>query len=196
MGKLREYVIPFTGLSIGKHTYEFDIDKKFFDVYGTELINSGQIKVVLDLTKSANMLLLEFTHTGVFDTECDRCLNNIQMPIEGKNKVVIKFGTVSGDESDDVFVLPVEAHEIDVAPLIYEFIGLTVPYRRVPAECDETDRYCDTEIGNRISGIILTGDQDEEEIIEPEPDPRWQKLKGLLDESKENKDNKNNSKKK
>jgi uncharacterized metal-binding protein YceD (DUF177 family) len=181
-------VIPFTGLSIGKHTYEFDIDKKFFDVYGTELIHSGQIKVVLDLSKSANMLLLEFSHKGVFYTECDRCLNDIEMPIEGKNKVVIKFGTESGDESDEIFVLPTEAHEIDVAPLIYEYIGISVPYRRVPADCDETDKYCDTEIGNRLSGIILTGDDEEDEIIEPEPDPRWQKLKNLLDDN--NNDNK------
>jgi hypothetical protein len=63
-----------------------------------------------------------------------------------------------------------------------------VPYRRVPADCDETDKYCDTEIGNRLSGIILTGDDEEDEITEPEPDPRWQKLKNLLDDN--NNDNK------
>lgn len=191
MGKLGEYVIPFTGLSIGKHTYEFDIDKKFFDQYGTELVQSGNIHVVLELTKSANMLSLEFKHKGYIDAECDRCLNDIQLPIEGSNRVVIKFGDQTGDESDDIIVLPKDAYEIDIAPLVYEFIGITVPYRRVPAECDAEDKYCDTEIGNRISGII-TGDEeeDEESFNEPEPDPRWQKLKNLLDNKEDNNNNK------
>lgn len=188
MSKLSEYVIPFTGLSIGKHTYEFDIDKKFFDVYGNELVASGDIKVVLDLTKSASMLLLEFKHSGMIDTECDRCLNAIQLPVEGQQRVVIKFGEAGIDDSDEIYVLPKEAHEIDVAGLIYELIGVSIPYRRVPDDCDENDKYCDSEIGNRVAGIIIG---DEEDTIEPEPDPRWQKLKNLLDDNNNN----NNSKK-
>lgn len=195
MGKLSEYVIPFTGLSIGKHTYEFDIDKKFFEQYGTELVHSGNIHVVLDLIKSANMLSLEFKHSGTINAECDRCLNDIKLPIEGSNRVVIKFGDETGNESDDIIVLPKDAHEIDIAPLVYEFIGITVPYRRVPADCDAEDKYCDTEIGNRVSGILI-GDEDDDTAQgdEPETDPRWQKLKELLNDS--NKDNKNNSKNK
>lgn len=187
MGKLSEYVIPFSGLSIGKHTYEFDIDKKFFDDYGNELVQTGQIKVVLDLIKSANMLVLEFAHTGYFDTECDRCLSQVQMPLEGKNRVVVKFGELDGGEADDIVVLPKEAHEIDVAPLIYEFIGTSVPYRRVPADCDEQDKYCDPEIGNRVSGIII-GDEEDNVDDEPATDPRWEKLKNILD--KDNSKNK------
>lgn len=185
MGKLSEYVIPFSGLSIGKHTYEFDIDQKFFDQYGTELVNAGSIQVVLNLSKSANMLLLEFAHKGYMNTACDRCLNDIQMPLQGENRVIVKFGAETGDESEEIVVLPVAAHEINVAPLVYEFIGTSVPYRLVPTDCDEQDKYCDPEIGSRVNGIIEVPDN--EEIIEPAPDPRWEKLKNLLDDNNNSK---------
>ncbi len=186
MGKLSEYVIPFSGLSIGKHTYDFDIDQKFFDEYGTELVNAGSIQLVLELTKSGNMLQLVFKHKGYMNTVCDRCLNDIQMPLQGENRVIVKFGAETGDESEEIVVLPTTAHEINVAPLVYEFIGTSVPYRLVPADCDAQDKYCDTEIGSRLSGIIDV--PDDEDVAEPAPDPRWAKLKNLLDDN-------NNSKK-
>jgi uncharacterized metal-binding protein YceD (DUF177 family) len=57
--------------------------------------------------------------------------------IDTTNDLVVKFGTEYMDEGDYVIV-PEDEGTIDMAPLVYEFVALSMPIKRVhePGMCD------------------------------------------------------------
>ena len=55
---LKQFSIPFTGLKIGKHQFEFEIDKSFFDAFEYSLVKEGHLKAAVELDKQETMLIL------------------------------------------------------------------------------------------------------------------------------------------
>jgi hypothetical protein len=45
MKKLNEFLIPFIGLKLGKHQFEYQISKEFFDNFDYVVFESANIKV-------------------------------------------------------------------------------------------------------------------------------------------------------
>lgn len=133
----REYIIPFVGLKIGFHTFEFDISDTFFDEIEYSIIESGKVRVNLELEKKETMLIGVFQIEGLVTTSCDRCNDPIEVEIDGEYQIIYKFG---GDATDDeaLIVLDSEAYELDVKMNIYELITVSLPVRVVhePGECN------------------------------------------------------------
>lgn len=48
-----EFLIPFIGLKLGKHQFEYQINKKFFEDFGYDEFESCDIKVNVVLEKKA-----------------------------------------------------------------------------------------------------------------------------------------------
>ena len=57
MRKLGNFDIPFTGLKLGNHQYQFEIDKAFFDQFEFSEIGDAHFKVDLVLEKQSTMQL-------------------------------------------------------------------------------------------------------------------------------------------
>ena len=53
MKPLKEFEIPFVGLKIGKHNFEYQIDNKFFEYFEYEEFNDVNVDVNLELDKKA-----------------------------------------------------------------------------------------------------------------------------------------------
>ena len=51
MKSTNEYLIPFIGLKLGKHQFDFQISKKFFDEFGFDEFEHCDIKVDVVLEK-------------------------------------------------------------------------------------------------------------------------------------------------
>ena len=60
MKSTNEYLIPFIGLKIGKHQFEYTIDKKFFDEFSFDEFENCDVKVKVVLEKKATMLEVSF----------------------------------------------------------------------------------------------------------------------------------------
>ena len=93
-----EYIIPFVGLKIGFHIFEFEISDTFFDDIEYSIIQSGKVHVRLELEKKETMLIGVFHVEGLVTTSCDRCTDPIEEEVEGEYQIVYKFG---GDLTDD-----------------------------------------------------------------------------------------------
>lgn len=169
MDYLKNFVIPFVGLSAGEHRFEFIIDDKFFANFEYSEINQAQVKVDLILEKHDRMLVLNFLMEGTLRVTCSRCLDEFDMPIEGKEVLYIKFGTEFREEDDDVVIIPETESQINVAPFIYDYLSLMVPYRVVHPENEQGISQCDPDVIRRIES-----NSDQKEV-----DPRWDKLKDL-----------------
>ena len=169
----RQFVIPFKGLSIGKHNFVFDIDDKFFDDYEQSEITKGKIHVEVDLDKRTNLLELYFTLAGNVMITCDRCLDEFKMPIEFTTEMFIKFGDVTEEQTDEIIVLSHNEFELDVAQYIYEFVHLSLPYKRVHPNDSKGRSTCNEEMLKKLEEYIIR-EKDEDN------DPRWDDLKNLL----------------
>jgi len=60
MKQLSEYLIPFVGLKLGKHQFEYQIDNAFFENFDYDEFESSSIKVNVVLEKKKHHAGAEF----------------------------------------------------------------------------------------------------------------------------------------
>jgi len=176
----KEFLIPFVGLKQGKHQFEFDIDKKFFDDFEFDEYNNVNVKVNLVLEKKSTMLELSFKHKGTVNVPCDLSNEDFDLPIKGKLVLIVKFGDEFNNDNDELLVLPHGEYQVDVAQYIYEMIILSVPTKRVhPGIKDGT---LDAAILNKLEELAPKKEQvkPKKEEETKSTDPRWDGLKKLL----------------
>ncbi len=127
----KDFLIPFVGLKLGKHQFDYQIDKKFFEGFEFDEYNDVNIKVELVLDKKSTMLELAFKHKGTVNVPCDLTGEDFDLPIKGKLNLIVKFGDAFNNENDELLILPHGEFQVDVAQYIYEMIVLSVPSKRV-----------------------------------------------------------------
>ena len=112
LGYLKNFIVPFSGLSIGSHVFAFDINEKFFDEFEYSEIKKGDTKALLNLDKQENMLVLIFNIEGHVIVECDRCLEEFEMGIKSQFRLIIKLGSEYKEESDEIITIPEKQNKI------------------------------------------------------------------------------------
>lgn len=176
MKALKQFSIPFTGLKLGLHQFEFEVDKSFFDAFEYSLVKDGALKIMVELDKQETMLLLNFHITGTIQLNCDKCLSAFAQPIEIKERQIVKFAE-DDLESDDleIIVLNRKESEIDISEMIYEFINVAIPYVN---NCEQAGQgqSCDPEM---IATLEKLASGNAIEDNEQTDDPRWAALKKL-----------------
>ncbi|PZR22165.1 MAG: hypothetical protein DI539_06160 [Flavobacterium psychrophilum] len=173
----KEFLIPFVGLKQGKHQFEFEINKEFFDDFGFDEYNDVNVKVNLVLEKKITMLELSFKHKGTVNVPCDITNEDFDLPIKGKLNLVVKFGDEYNNDHDEILVLPHGEYQVDVSQYIYEMIVLSVPSKRIhPGVKDGTVA---ADILDKLNELAPKVEAKKEETKE-NTDPRWDELKKLL----------------
>jgi uncharacterized protein len=128
MGAFKEFSLPVHGLKIGVHQFKYTLNDGFFQHFEASPVSECDLQVVLELDKRSNMLVLTFELTGWMKAICDRCSADIQMPMENEQVLFVKYSEDAGEEEeDDVIFMGIDAHELNVARYIYEFVVLSLP---------------------------------------------------------------------
>ncbi|HEY1009795.1 MAG: YceD family protein [Daejeonella sp.] len=175
MKSLQQYSIPYTGLKLGVHDFEFEVTDEFFSKFEYSLVKSGKLKVKLDLEKQETMMILNFYISGEMMLGCDVCLADYPYQVEIEERQIAKFtGNADLEEdTEEIIVLTKNESEINVAPLIYEYINLAVPYINRCADEGNT-KWCDQEMIEKLRQLS-GGTKEENES----GDPRWEALKNI-----------------
>ncbi len=180
MKLLKTYDICFTGLKEGEHVYNYVVDDMFFTLFDYSEINAGEVEVKLLFKKKDQMLILNFELNGKVTLMCDRCTDEYEMPVEGSNRLIIRFGEEQYEQTDEILIISDREHTINVSDFIMEFIELLVPQRRVHPEGE-----CNSEMLESMNSYLTTEDLSDSEQEDEEDDqmidPRWSALKGLTD---------------
>tara|TARA_R110002050_G_scaffold243115_1_gene379476 strand:+ start:2328 stop:2867 length:540 start_codon:yes stop_codon:yes gene_type:complete len=176
MKPLKEFTIPFVGLKVGKHQFEYEIKETFFEYFEYEDFNNVDIKVDLVLDKKATLLELHFKISGFVNINCDLTNEPYNQTIENEFDLVVNFGDEYNDENIDILIIPHGTYEINIQQYVYELIVLAVPIKRVhPGVEDGTLNSDILEKLEQLSPGLKEDKQKEEDI-----DPRWNTLKKLL----------------
>ncbi len=161
---MEDFMIPYKGLGLGSHSFEFEIDDKFFEGFEYFESEQGQLKVKLELVKESSLMDLHFTIDGRLELVCDRCLGEYSYPVNGAFRLVVKYGEAFLEESEEVVVLPITQSRLDVSRYIFEYINMLLPMKKEHAE--EAD--CDPEMIDKLNTYS-----------KQEHDPRWDALKNI-----------------
>jgi len=194
----KDYLIPFLGLKLGKHHYDFRIGNDFIESFGYEDFEKINVDVNLILEKKATHLELNFSHVGLATVPCDSTNQIFDLPISGNLRLIVKFGEEYNDDNEDMLVLPFSEFQLDVKQYIYEMIVLSIPVKRVHPDLINDDDLLEDEdldfLDNEDLDIFDSIEDDEEDFVDEIGesdeiesieknniiDPRWEKLKQLL----------------
>lgn len=168
---MKEFVIPFFGLKLGTHTFNFEVNQAFFASFENSLIEEGRFDVTLSLEKLTNMLVLTFKAKGEVNDFCDRCGDPITLKVKASDEILVKFGDEDFEQMDEIIILSHDSHEIDVAQLIYEMLVLNLPRKKTHKHLKD----CNQEVLERLR----TEQHGNEEDDDDDTDPRWEALKKL-----------------
>lgn len=176
MAEEKDFLIPFSGLKLGKHLFEFEIDRSFFNLFDFEDFEDAAVKVSVVLEKKITMLELSFHHKGTVRVPCDLTNEWFDIPVEGDLNLIVKFAQEYNDENEQMLYLPHGEFQLSVMQYIYEMIVLSVPAKRVhPGVADGT---LESEALKYLENQFEEHQPKEENINET--DPRWDILKQLL----------------
>jgi uncharacterized metal-binding protein YceD (DUF177 family) len=186
VAKFSLYNISLKNLSEGAHTFEYELDRKFFDAIDSEEVRKGDVKVTVSVRKTSSTFEFNFDLKGVIRVPCTRCLDDMSLDVDTRSRLIVKFGKEYSEESDEIVIIPEEEGEINIAWFLYEFIALTIPIKHVhPA--GECNRVVSSKL--RKHRAVSTDDADDdgdvadddfpEEEESQDNDPRWDALKGL-----------------
>ena len=174
MNNLKAYLIPFIGLKIGKHQFDYQVDNTFFAHFDYDEFNDASVKVSIILEKKSTLLELEIKHKGTVNVPCDVSGEEFDLAIKGNLKLVVKFGDAFNDENEELLIVPHGEFQINVAQYIYESIVLSVPLRRIHPGVK------DGSLTDVIEKLEALSPKEQKEEQNNDIDPRWENLKKLL----------------
>ncbi len=177
MNKTKEYLIPFIGLKIGKHHFEYQISNAFFEIFDYQEFNNSNIKVNVVLEKKSTIMELSFKHKGTVNVPCDMTNEEFDLPNKGKMNLIVRFGDVFNNDNEELLIIPHGEFQIDISQYIYEMIVLSIPLRRIHPGIK--DGSLNTEALTKLKELSVE-ELKKENKKEENIDPRWDKLKQLL----------------
>lgn len=187
MDVVKKYNIAYKSLGAEEHSFEFRIDDSFFDTFENSEISKGQADVIVKVSKGAGVVNLDFDINGVVTVECDRCLEDCELPVNYTGRLIVKFTESELDDTErydgDVLWLNPAEDVINIAQYIYESIVLSLPYQRVHPENGTGQNACNPEMLGRFK-IVSEEEFDKMTAHEEQrmsDNPEWDKLRQLKD---------------
>ena len=113
MEETKRYTIAYRGLRSGLHDFHFKVDGGLFRAFGSTEIKDGDCDVSVALERGESMLTLDVNVDGSVVVECDRCLEDCNVPIHYEGQLLVKFSDeVHEYDGEVIWLLPME-DEVD-----------------------------------------------------------------------------------
>ena len=173
--KCSEYDILIFSLSERKHSFNFEIDDSFFEIFESDFIEKGKAKIEIELDKNSRHIQMGFSILGNIELTCDRSLDKFEYPISVKENIIFKYAEVFEEIDENMIHIPFDYQKINVAQYIYDLISLAAPMKRLHPRYENSE--------DDLT-VYSTQKDNEEEKEETSIDPRWKELEKLIDKKK------------
>jgi len=174
MTKKKEFYIPFSGLKLGNHCFDFKIKDSFFQDYDLEELNKVDVSIAVHLEKKTNMLILKFELDGLLTLICDRCTDQFIQKINQEFDLIVRFSeNINQNNNEELLILSTNEHTIWLDDYFHEFVLLSLPAKRAHSDLEN----CNQEMIHKINEMSYYSSEDdkEENVI----NPRWADLKKI-----------------
>ncbi len=170
LAQLEEYRIPLNRLKGKIREFEFTINHEFFEFFQEEDAYRGNADVKVIFRPGSLVSTLDIELKGSLQCFCDRCLDDLEISLEGKNTLYLKWSESEGESNEDMIFLSESDHEINIAHYIYELFELNLPLTFVHPD-EERGNTCNE---NMIRELNKRSVNQSKKI-----DPRWSELQKL-----------------
>ncbi|WP_289157918.1 DUF177 domain-containing protein [uncultured Muribaculum sp.] len=198
MGKFSAYKLPLKSLPSGSHEFEYDLGKQFFEDMESADIRDARLKVIATVNVKGDIFELTLKVSGEITLICDRCLDEMQMPVDTEYSVFVKYGEDYNDDSDNLLVIPESDNFLNIAYILYDTVALTVPIKHVHplGKCNRAmstllrkhrspASNIEGEDGEMVEELMESIDDDIDSVDDTPSDPRWNELKKLKNQDNE-----------
>jgi uncharacterized metal-binding protein YceD (DUF177 family) len=129
--------------------------------------DKADIRVEVEITKHGHLIEVGMQSQGTVELPDDRTGHLYRQKVNGDLRFLLKYGAEYNDDDDEMIIIPYNEAFFNMAKPIYEMVVLSVPMKHLDPGFNPPE--------------------EEEDPVEREVDPRWAKLRELL--------NSNNNKK-
>ncbi len=164
-------IISIFSLSIGKHRFAFKIDDAFLNNREDGMVQSADFLAKLVLNKSETMIEAELTLSGHIGLVCDKSLEPFNFPLNHTHTIYYKYGVSFEELSEDVLMVPYDTHTLDFSGLIYEFMLLALPVKKLHP------KFATIELTDTQDFVYSTKRNQQDET--PKGDECWDKLRNM-----------------
>lgn len=127
-------LIALNGLPSGKTVFEGRLGKEFFVEFGNSEILDADVNTMVTVDKSGSYIGIDMTLEGYVTVECDRCLEDLVLPVSRTVLLEVKFGAGEAQEQQDgereVLYLSQDNTELDLSQTAYDYVCLILPLQR------------------------------------------------------------------
>lgn len=163
--------INIAGLELKVHHFSFSLGDEFLQQYGQGYLPGGQFSVEVVLDKHETFIEADFKIKGTTKLTCDRSLEAFDFPIHLEKRILFKFGEEDMEMTDEIMLINREKSSLDLGQFIYEFIGLSIPIKKLHPKFEDED--------DDGKGKMIYSSSTDEASDENEVNPIWEKLKKL-----------------
>ncbi|NND34340.1 MAG: DUF177 domain-containing protein [Saprospiraceae bacterium] len=164
-----QFNLPLKSLKEGTRVFTFRLDADFFQSFENKLIGDCNINQTVTVEKRSDLIILTFTHQGYVFTDCDRCLEQIKLPVEGEKAFVVKFVDEPQEDEDEILYFLHHDERYDMSVLINEVVTLSLPMVKIYACENDPDAPCNPEVLKYL----------DQQNIDTQSSPVWDALKNL-----------------
>ncbi|HBJ76387.1 MAG TPA: nucleic acid-binding protein [Porphyromonadaceae bacterium] len=168
------YIVQLEEALKEEKRYSFLLGKDFFTTIGNEQYPDGKVGVEVVVKHEGSVFDINFLYSGTIVLICDRCLDTFDFPVSSKSTLKVRLGESYRELEDNLWEVEREKGEVNVMWRMFEDIILSLPIQHIHKEGE-----CNEKMEN-----ILKEHSPEQEVQkgEDEIDPRWEKLKELLNQ--------------
>lgn len=163
----KTYKIDLKAIVGDCHRESFILDDAYFADSEKIETDGGYVEATVDITKTAGVFDVQIELKGKIKTICDRCLDELICPVDTSAHLMVKLGEEYEEESEDIITIPEKEAILDLSWLLYEFVELSLPMKKVHPESE-----CNQDM---IDKLYDFGEEDASK------DPRWAELSKLKD---------------
>ena len=189
VGKFSEYKVPLKSMPAGVKEYDFRLDKRFFENMECSDVRGADLDAALTVNHRNGVYELDFHLTGEVTVACDRCLDDLQLPVDAAYHIVVKYGDEFKQDSDELLEIPESDDSVNVAYMIYDTAMLAIPIKHVHplGKCNRAmsallKKHRATRPGDpdaELEEELLDEIEDDSASDNTPTDPRWDALKGF-----------------
>lgn len=187
MGKFSAYKLPLKSLTPGTHSFEYRLDKTFFANMEYGDVRDADLVARLTVDYKHDIYRLHFDIAGTVLMLCDRCLDDLIVPIDTTYDISVEYGDDYNDDSDDLLIIPTADNDLNVAYMLYDTVVLAIPIKHVHplGKCNRQmsailKKHRSAIPGDELAETMLEEVEDIESGAEaPATDPRWDALRNI-----------------
>ncbi len=134
-----KFIIPLNGLAAGKNGFSWQAGKEFFEAFENTEILDAELVVNVVAEKSGRYFGIDCEVDGKVRVTCDRCLEDLELPVGTDIMLSVKFGDEETSEERqegerEIIFVPEGDAQFDMSQIIYDYVCLALPMQRCHGE--------------------------------------------------------------